>query len=384
MKTNKDTINRCFISKKLEMPKCSKHVTESINPEYHKIQLYLSQIQQPGFFSDSQNEVVENTNKIIDAVEDILEDKKISLEQDLQGANTTREKGVIAEDIKTVVKLTKQISNVNIPPIKDTQNIKLSNHIYDFIEDLLLYTNITYEKLKEIFRGAFVIIRGDKKSFYEKYNNVKYIYQIAKLSDGTTSHKSGEENQLRLGAGDLISCGDVCKKTSNFFDLLVGTTDESHSYDKGDSSSDTWFQFEYAKNDTENKDKHFISTIVHLQTYRNVGPFGTSKYTDKTKKYLDLDVCDSTNSDVCDSANSSKKSDLISCIPTVYKDDGFTPTQDGDREVKISKNPINFVRLIMNLAEAGTNLATAWIVKKMEKRKQEEEEEDEFSFRGFS
>jgi hypothetical protein len=188
--------------------------------------------------------------------------------------------------------------------------------IVNFIEDLLIYTNVTSDHILEILKGAFVLLEGDEGLFYNKYHSNKYMYATKK--GGTSSHYS-IIRQARMGRGNLISMEDHLKD-NDFFELIMGTNiildgepwdpeiaSKYHQLSKSKrelflsqnrSHIHTWFQFEKARgslpgdgNVISNLRKkptmfnvgHVASSIEYFGTGKtaNIGPFGQSKYTER-------------------------------------------------------------------------------------------------------
>jgi len=235
----------------------------------------------------------------------------------------------------------------------DSDYIKVANYItalsshgevepfiVDFIEDLLIYTDVSTDDILEILKGAFVLLHGDQGIFYDIYHSNKYMYATKKAR--TSSHYSIVK-QARMGKGTLISMGDDARR-SNFFELIMGKNvlldDKSWNpkiaemYNKlsviqkkaflsqHQSDQNTWFQFEAARGTLPNSGNllatisakpsminvgHVKSTGKYLLTGRkkNIGPFGQSRYTEanplviklcnepvKSRGWLRLHPCD--------------------------------------------------------------------------------------------
>lgn len=267
----------------INLPTCQASFTESINPDYHAIQKYLLKIREKG---QVEKEYIMN----------MISSYKNKFKQE-------------ALDRTEIARIEKDVKD-SIEKIRSSSQILLSEHVYDFIEDLLLYTDITFVDLKEILNGAHTMVRGDKGYFYRKYKNPyirRYIdddgnertekvipkYKVAydknaapPFSPPSSSHLSKEPEQLRLGAGTLYSCDDD-KCTSERFDLLVGTSTFP------ETEGDTWFQFEYFNCATiTNNLLHLYAYVLHVKSgYKNIGPFGASLYSEKKNYILQLDLC---------------------------------------------------------------------------------------------
>ena len=151
-----------------------------------------------------------------------------------------------------------------------THHGSLTHRIYEFISDLLIYTNLTQENLIELFKGAFTIIEHDNWIFYNKYGKGKPCLKKQYCS----SHESFHENQYRIGAGQLVNC-DESGCVNNHFELILGT--------KEDKS--TWFQFENARIDTTYNKwvLHSTDAVKYFASGKtaNIGPFGKSYHTEK-------------------------------------------------------------------------------------------------------
>lgn len=197
-------------------------------------------------------------------------------------------------------------------------------YIVNFIEDLLIYTNVTPENISEILNGAFVLLEGDDGIFYDKYHSNNYMYVTKK--QGTSSHYSIIK-QARIGSGKLLSMKDTGDH-SHFFDLLMGkniiidgqpwnpkiaeaykqlgTVRELRPRMWQGHTKHTWFQFEKARG-TKPDDGNFIANyrnkptmfnLGHIESTvyyygslasKNIGPFGNSIYTEK--KPLKIKLC---------------------------------------------------------------------------------------------
>jgi len=168
--------------------------------------------------------------------------------------------------------------------------------IKEFIMNLISYTNINREGLKEIYNGAFVVIQ-DNGFFYDsivkdKKNSDKLRECITKKTLPESSHDSVHDApQYRLGNGILYDCrssGSVCDttKTNSTFDCLIGKSPIPDLY------GNTWFQFEYANllGFWNKIVLHGYSYIKHKLSGKNVGPLGNSDYAEYVKPLI-LSVC---------------------------------------------------------------------------------------------
>tara|TARA_B110000858_G_scaffold96814_1_gene111449 strand:+ start:448 stop:1446 length:999 start_codon:yes stop_codon:yes gene_type:complete len=218
----------------------------------------------------------------------------------------------------------------------DSDYIKVANYIttlashgevepfiIDFIEDLLIYTDVSTDNILEILKGAFVLLHGDQGMFYDIYNSNKYMYATKKAK--TSSHYSIVK-QARMGKGTLISMGDDVRE-NNFFELIMGKNiildDKSWNPEIADTyhklsamrkkaflsqhqtDQHTWFQFEASRGSLPNCGNvlanisakpcmlnvgHIESTGKYLLTGRtqNIGPFGKSRYTESNPLVIKL------------------------------------------------------------------------------------------------
>jgi len=191
-------------------------------------------------------------------------------------------------------------------------------YILDFFEDLLKYTDATFENIIEILNGAFVVLKTDGSYFYHKYKPFNYVMsgidaeRKPTAAEGFlygTSHKSLSK-QARIGRGSIESTTSdhqslTGRTSSEQFDLLLGQISNREIYNwssEPDSSqgNSTWFQFEYARGSlptsinpiaryttkpTLHSTGHWIGTIKYaiqskLVGPRNQGPLGTSTHTE--------------------------------------------------------------------------------------------------------
>jgi hypothetical protein len=152
--------------------------------------------------------------------------------------------------------------------------------IRKFIRHLIQFTNVDKAALDEIYNGAFVILQ-DGGYFYRIYGKHGRLCNLDAIPS-ESSHDS-EQPQYRLGNGTLtgIANDGTCDTTkmNSRFDLLMGTSLIENFY------GNTWFQFEYANMLTwVNKwPLHGYAYLQHLATHKNIGPFGSSEYTEYTK-----------------------------------------------------------------------------------------------------
>ena len=218
----------------------------------------------------------------------------------------------------------------------DSDYIKVANYItalashgevapfiIDFIEDLLIYTDVSTDDILEILKGAFVLLHGDQGMFYDIYHSNKYIYATKKAK--TFSHYSIVK-QARMGKVNLISMDDDAQHNT-FFELIMGKNvlldDKSWNPKIADTyhklsamrkkaflsqhqtDQNTWFQFEASRGSLPNSGNllatisakpsminvgHVKSTGKYLLTGRtqNIGPFGKSIYTESNPLVIKL------------------------------------------------------------------------------------------------
>jgi len=168
--------------------------------------------------------------------------------------------------------------------------------IKQFIINLIIYTNITREGLRELYNGAFVIIR-DKGFLYNRFKcpGKARICDLTKLIPESSHDSLHKDKQYRIGKGVLYNCGQDGKCNKNefntVFDLLVGTSPLEYFY------GDTWIQFEYSNLLTSwNKwGLHAYSLFHHIATEQNIGPLGNSYYAEYEKPLI-LEIC---KPDIC-------------------------------------------------------------------------------------
>ena len=191
-------------------------------------------------------------------------------------------------------------------------------YVLDFFEDLLKYTNATFENIIEILNGAFVVLKTDGSYFYHKYKPFNYVMSGIDAERKPTaregflygsSHKSLSK-QARIGRGSIESTTSdhqsvTGRTSSDQFDLLLGQISNRDIYNwssepNSSLGNSTWFQFEYARGSlptsfnpiarftnkpTLHSTGHWIGTIKYgiqskLIGPRNQGPLGTSTYTE--------------------------------------------------------------------------------------------------------
>jgi hypothetical protein len=306
----KNLMTRCFNTERIDLPKCAYTSAVSINPDYHLIQIYLESLHNERFSSE------------------IVKDSTLSELEKLKLEDPTNK---VWNDTKFITELSTKFSD---------NKIKLKNfseHILEFINYLLQYTDITLEKIDQMFKGGYTIIQGDSGYIYKKFlkmsekqikesiqkgvshknmeNPIAYayasnisvrekdagIYTHKEIGQGKrqyllSSHKSKDYTQLRMGAGSIINCIESSQSCLNEeFELLMGTSAEP------EYNGDTWFQFEQSRMATVFS---FISHIGDFAKYQatiygeflhipgvkkmNVGPFGMSEYHDTHPQILSI------------------------------------------------------------------------------------------------
>jgi hypothetical protein len=325
-------MKRCYtqlgqdIGKDIKLPECNYMSASSINPDLHLIKIYLASLNNEKFSSE------------------LLKQSTLQELERLKDSDPTNE---IWKDKKYIEELqTKFESN------KST--IHIVTHIFKFINDLIDYTDITLEKLDQMFKGGHTIIAGDKGIIYNKLftmsetelqaeeakladkfdhskvkNAIAYTYayynaeknsekkstKILNRTYGLSSHKSYDYTQLRIGAGNIVNCNETIKSCiSNRFELLVGTSTE-----KG-YEGDTWFQFERSRMDNDtSKFYHYWDFVMYGATVvgeyfkiskkQNLGPFGWSDYNDTNPQYISI----------CNTVKNRKNGQLEHCIHKTKK-----------------------------------------------------------------
>jgi hypothetical protein len=194
--------------------------------------------------------------------------------------------------------------------------------ILDFLEQLSLFTKMTFSDFTQILGGAYTIIRGDGGRIFRKFKKnceqkkfsmgIRYPTSVAietgkwyiptSLSVETkfwdwvpmSSHGKYMTDAFRMGAGELVLCDkDSLYKTdypmkNPKFDILVGK-----SISEG-FEGDTCFQFESCRmDDLINFVKHGLVYFEYKRVGKNVGAFGYSAYKDSDP--LVIDACSGGN-----------------------------------------------------------------------------------------
>ena len=162
--------------------------------------------------------------------------------------------------------------------------------------------------LDNILSGAYCIFANDNGKVFNSLRKKHQltIFKDAKHapggSDGFSTHFSHGDH-YRLGFGTLYDPHD---KVSNRFDFIIGRRpilskwqykNKPNTKIFEEYQGDTWMQFEaYRMTGLMNKMLHTKSTaqyLYHLKN-RNVGPFGTSPYTEMGKPLI-LNHCGYSN-----------------------------------------------------------------------------------------
>lgn len=196
--------------------------------------------------------------------------------------------------------------------------------ILDFLEQLSLFTKMTFDDLTEILGGGFTVLKGDKgrifRKFYEKCRQHKFSvtlptslkfegwFNLPSISSKKdlvpmSSHDKYMTNAFRMGAGELVLCDkeglyklETPRKNPRF-DILVGL-----SISKG-FEGDTCFQFESCRmNDLTNFVRHGLVFFEYKLHQKNVGAFGYSTFKDSSP--LIIETC---GGNVCGRFFSKKK-----------------------------------------------------------------------------
>ena len=175
--------------------------------------------------------------------------------------------------------------------------------ILDFLEWMVLYTQMAFDDFVQMLGGAYVIINGDNGLFYKKFMDYQYqlwgapvelsllnrhigSIRLSKMS----SHEKYMDDGYRLGRGSLIKCDltDVYKtspEVNPVFDILIGISKDSKY--KGHTA----FQFEACRmSDLSTWAGHVLTTFTYFssaviskirrQPKANLGAFGYSIWTD--------------------------------------------------------------------------------------------------------
>lgn len=336
----KNLMKRCFQSEEIELPNCRYTSAYSVNPDFHLIRIYLESLSNTNFASE------------------LIKESTLSELEELKKSEPSKE---LWEDIKYIEQIKTKFE-------ENKTQIEIAPHIYEFINNLVEYTDITLEKLNEMFNGGYTLITGDKGVIYQKFLNKSeeqiknsekegithftlsnpLIYTYAKFFNEKdqnkisteipnrkyekSSHPSYDYTQLRMGAGSIINCNEISDEcVRHRFELLIGTSM------KDGYVGDTWFQFENSRMDTKiNWASHALDAIRYgarcagsfctfgLIEKKNLGPFGWSDYNDTNPQYLS----------VCNKVTNRKSGKLEHCIHKTEKtniteilkeeeDDGF-------------------------------------------------------------
>uniref|UniRef100_A0A6C0KU96 Uncharacterized protein n=1 Tax=viral metagenome TaxID=1070528 RepID=A0A6C0KU96_9ZZZZ len=232
--------------------------------------------------------------------------------------------GYIKEFLNYYEKINREneVRTANGEPIDISKGV-IKPFILDFLEQLSLYTKMTFTDFIDIMGGAYVILKGDKGRIFRKfkaYHQYKYeinvptlVYQPVtynvlgyklpleypyfKKKDMVpmSSHDRYMSNAFRMGAGELVLCDmEGMYKTSKAiknpkFDILVGLS----TVDK--YKGDTAFQMESCRMDSGyNFLVHGAVFFEYLLVRKNVGAFKYSVHNDRNP--LIIETC---SGDVC-------------------------------------------------------------------------------------
>ena len=168
-----------------------------------------------------------------------------------------------------------------------SQDSKVDSKIQLFVLDLVRSTDLNMDSIKELYNGAFVIVR-DRGYLYRKYKENGRDCNIKGLVPETSHDSLAKMRQYRMGKGSLYKAAFHVldkAKANDMFDLLVGTSPLVQFY------GDTWLQFEKAGIKTLKECAHHVAAFVqYVCIGKNVGPFGSSDYAEY-KKPLILTTC---------------------------------------------------------------------------------------------
>ena len=129
----------------------------------------------------------------------------------------------------------------------------------DIVKDIVDKVFFTKQQYKEMLQGAYIIVEDDGK-LYKKWSKKRGIKQRI------SSHYSKDiEYESKLNT--RIHCSAV---------ILFGTT----------KNGNTWFQIEKTTNDCIIK--HTIDYFDYVISGRNIGVYGSSKYTENKPLKLKL------------------------------------------------------------------------------------------------
>lgn len=177
--------------------------------------------------------------------------------------------------------------------------------ILDFLEQLTLFTQMTYADFLQIMGGGYVVLKNDGGRVYrmfKKCEQSKFSWNLPVGVDWSTwslktkdvvpmsSHDKYMTGAYRIGAGHLALCDkDGLYSTDEpiknpRFDILLGLSIDPNF------PGDTAFQFESCRmDDLTNFVRHGLVYFEYRWVRKNVGAFGYSIYTDKTP--LVIETC---------------------------------------------------------------------------------------------
>lgn len=244
--------------------------------------LYLKQNDKLFFVPQTKiNECITNYNQYIDPERNQLNHKELESQDFLNkcSENTLNEVNI---DSVSLLKYANDLS----------EQANVDENIKQFITELIEYTNINKEGIKELYNGAFIIIR-DNGYFYNKFKCNGRECKTKLLASESSHNSLSKDPQYRIGQGTIYTCeDDKCNidSSNNFFDLLIGTSPINYFY------GDTWIQFEYANLLTIwNKwALHLVAYLKHRKTKKNIGPMGESEYVEYVKPLI-LNICKQPN-----------------------------------------------------------------------------------------
>lgn len=145
-----------------------------------------------------------------------------------------------------------------------------------FFIELVTKTTITNKQLTEMLKGATIVVYNDNYSFYDKINtscSSKIGKHSKKLVNKLKTSHDDVKGQYRCNKSKIKMIYLNSKQLLDF-DILVG---------KGNSKLDkpsTWFQMEKNSINSGNIISHGIDFIKHKLYNINIGPIGTSQFTE--------------------------------------------------------------------------------------------------------
>lgn len=146
--------------------------------------------------------------------------------------------------------------------------------INKFFKDLINNTNITNKQLNEMLNGATIVIYNDNYKYFKKIKQLcgpKIGKHSKKLINKFKTSHNDIKGQYRCNKPNITL---KYSKQKIEFDLLVG---------KGNTNINkpsTWFQLEKSNINLNNILSHSKDFINHKINNINIGPLGTSKFTE--------------------------------------------------------------------------------------------------------